>query len=714
VTTSIVDGLRAGKYSDPHAILGAHEHPDGIIVRAYRPDARSVAVVVGDRRVELASRGDGLFEGVVTGATFPFDYRLELEDESGARHVVPDPYSFPPTLGELDLHLIGEGRHRDLAHRLGARHVTVAGVEGTAFAVWAPAARAVHVTGDFDHWRSERPMRSLGGSGIWELFLPEAAPGDRYKYAITTRFGTTQLKADPVARETEVPPRTASVVTSDAPYSWHDADWLATRGAAHPWTAPMTIYEVHLGSWRLGRSYVEAADELGDYVADLGFTHVELLPVMEHPFTGSWGYQVTGFYAPTARFGRPDDFRRFVDRLHQRGIGVVLDWVPAHFPSDPWALIRFDGTALYEHEDVRRARHPDWDTLVFNFGRNEVRNFLVGSALSWLRDYHADGLRVDAVASMLYLDYSRREGEWQPNVYGGREDLDAIAFLRELNEVIHVEVPGVLSVAEESTAWPGVTHATSSGGLGFGFKWNMGWMHDTLEYFSKDPVHRQFHHHDLTFSMVYAYSENFVLPLSHDEVVHGKRSLLGKMPGDRWRQFANLRALYAHMWAHPGKKLLFMGGEFAQEREWHHDRSLDWELLDVAEHRGVHQLVRDLNTRYRTEPALWDADHDPAGFEWIVADDRAQNVLAFARHARNGRTLVCVENLSPVPRHGYRVGVPRAGRWIELLNTDARAYGGSDVGNGGSVLAEAIPSHGQAWSAALELPPLGVLWLVPA
>ena len=510
-----------------------------------------------------------------------------------------------------------------------------------------------------------------------------------------------------------MPPRTASVVDVSA-YEWDDAAWMDRRRASHPWNEPVSIYEVHLGSWRPGLDYTELGHELADYVSDLGFTHVELMPVMAHPFAGSWGYQVTGFFAPTPRFGSPDALREMIDVLHDRGIGVLLDWVPAHFPDDPWALARFDGTALYEHDDPRRGLHPDWGTLVFNFGRHEVRNFLVASALMWLREYHVDGLRVDAVASMLYLDYSRAAGEWEPNPQGGREDLDAIEFLRLLNETVHAAEPGVLSVAEESTAWPGVTRPTSQGGLGFGFKWNMGWMHDTLDYFSHDPVHRRHHHHELTFSMVYAGSENFVLPLSHDEVVHGKRSLLEKMPGDRWQQFANLRALYGHMWAHPGKQLLFMGGEFGQEREWSHERALDWDLLERPEHEGVQRLVRDLNAVYKSEPALWDADYEPEGFTWLVADDADHNVFAFARFSHDGaRTVVCVANLSPVPRHAYRLGLPRRGRWREALNTDSRHYGGSDVGNLGGVVAGAVPAHGQPWSTTLVLPPLSVVWLVP-
>jgi 1,4-alpha-glucan branching enzyme len=612
--------------------------------------------------------------------------------------------------GELDLHLLGEGRHERLYERLGPHTAA----EGVAFAVWAPNARAVSVVGDWNAWEDgASPLDPQGDSGVWAAVVAGAEEGQAYKYAIRGPDGALYLKADPFAFRTEGPPKTASVVFRSA-HEWADDEWMQRRRSVDVLKQPISIYEVHLGSWRGPRSYRELADELADYAVDLGFTHVELLPVMEHPFTGSWGYQVTGFFAPTSRFGTPDDFRVFVDRLHQAGLGVILDWVPAHFPRDEWALARFDGTALYEHEDPRRGAHPDWGTLVFNYGRHEVRNFLLASALHWLREYHADGLRVDAVASMLYLDYSRREGEWVPNVFGGREDLEAVAFLKELNEVVHAREPGVLSVAEESTAWPGVSRPTYLGGLGFGLKWNMGWMHDTLGYFTRDAVHRRFHHHELTFSMVYAFSENFVLPLSHDEVVHGKGSLLRKMPGDPWQALANLRALYGYMWAHPGKKLLFMGGEFAQEREWNHDESLDWHLLEHREHAGVRQLVADLNRIYRSEPALWEVDFEPAGFRWLEPNDANGNTLAFLRLSGDGkRLIVCVCNFSPVVRSGYRLGLPRPGRWIEVLNTDSTFYGGSDVGNLGGVVAEERPWHDQPWSADLVLPPLATVWLRP-
>jgi 1,4-alpha-glucan branching enzyme len=706
--------------ANPHAVLGAHQRDGGVVIRAYRPEAVAVRAHGDFGAAELEPTGEpGLFEGLVKDADLPLSYELEVSYADGNTYTLRDPYAFLPTLGELDLHLAAEGRHERIYERLGAHVREVDGVLGTAFAVWAPNARSVSVVGDFNSWDGRlHPMRTLGPSGIWELFVPGVGDGARYKFELRTQDGGLRLMADPFAHAAEVPPQTASVVYRSE-FEWDDGDWMAARREADPLYGPMSIYEVHLGSWRRtldGRmlGYRDLADQLADYVADLGFTHVELMPVMQHPFMGSWGYQVTGYFAPHAAYGSPDDFRYFVDTMHRRGIGVILDWVPAHFPRDDWALARFDGTALFEHEDPRRGAHPDWGTLVFNLGRTEVRNFLLANALYWLREFHADGLRVDAVASMLYLDYSRQPGEWVPNPYGGNEDLDAVGFLRELNELVHVREPGVISAAEESTAWPGVSRPTYVGGLGFGFKWNMGWMHDTLGYFQRDPVYRRFHHHELTFSLVYAWNENFVLPLSHDEVVHGKGSLALKLPGDRWQQLANLRALYAYMWAHPGKKLLFMGGEIAQSAEWSHDRSLDWHLLEHAEHAGVQALVRELNRIYRAAPALWEVDFSHEGFRWLEANDTAANVFAFARLTRNGRRpLVCVANLAPVPREAYRLGMPRAGSWREVLNTDSTFYGGSDVGNAGGVEAEAIPWHDQPFSAEMRLPPLGVIWLVP-
>jgi 1,4-alpha-glucan branching enzyme len=683
------------------------------VVRTLRPHAKGVAALVGADRYDLDDLGGGLFEAALP--TVPEEYRLEI-DYGADTVVVDDPYRWLPTLGELDLHLFGEGRHERLWDVVGA-HVrtydTPSGpVSGTSFAVWAPSARGVRVCGDFDGWDGRAtPLRSLGSSGVWELFIPGVGAGTRYKFRVHAADGSWHEKADPMAFATEIPPATASVVsTSD--YEWGDADWLAARDATDWSRAPMSVYEVHLGSWRQGLGYLELAEQLGDYLAEHNFTHVELLPVAEHPFGGSWGYQVTSYYAPTARFGTPDEFRHFVDALHERGIGVLVDWVPAHFPRDSWALARFDGGPLYEHGDPRRGEQPDWGTLVFDFGRPEVRNFLVANALYWIEEFHVDGLRVDAVASMLYLDYSRNEGEWLPNVHGGRENLDAVRFLQELNATVYKHHPGTVMIAEESTAWPGVTRPTHLGGLGFGFKWNMGWMHDTLSYTGHDPVHRSYHHNELTFSLMYAWSENFVLPLSHDEVVHGKGSLWTRMPGDDWNKAAGLRALLAYMWAHPGKQLLFMGGEFGQVREWSEGRSLDWDLIEDPLHRGVRSLVADLNAVYRDSPALYGDDTSPEGFSWIDANDSAGNVISFARVA-DGHELVCVANFAGTPHHDYRVGLPRAGRWREVLNTDAAGYGGSGVGNYGGVAAEDVPWHGRQASAVLHLPPQGVLWLTP-
>ncbi len=616
-------------------------------------------------------------------------------------------------VGELDLHLLDTGRHLELHRVLGAHPVD----GGVRFAVWAPDAEAVSVVGDWNYWDpATTPMvRSLGG-GVWTAASTDAQLGHRYKFSVQGRDGRRVEHADPLAFRTEPAPNTASIIHASS-YRWGDGAWVAAREAADPWRSPLSVYEVHLGSWRRDpaephreRSYRETAPELAAYVADLGFTHVELLPVMGHPFAGSWGYQVTSYFAPTARWGEPDDLRYLIDVLHQAGIGVILDWVPAHFPKDEWALGRFDGGPLYEHPDPRKGDHPDWGTYVFDFGRGGVRSFLLSNARYWLEEFHIDGLRVDAVASMLYLDYSRNEGEWEPNEHGGREDLDAVSLLREVNVDVHAQHPGVLSIAEESTAWPGVSRPVDQGGLGFGFKWNLGWMHDTLDYFAKDPVHRSHHHHDLTFGAHYAFTENFVLPLSHDEVVHGKGSLLGKMPGDRWQQLANLRALFAWMWAHPGKQLLFMGGEFGQEREWNHDASLDWHLLGDAGHAGLQQLVRDLNRTAGGRPALWSVDFEPDGFTWLCNDPGA-NVSAFLRTGTGGERLACVANLSPTVRHDHLVGLPEAGAWREVLNTDSAWYGGSGVGNLGSVEADGPPAHGQPTSARLTLPPLAVVWL---
>ena len=617
-----------------------------------------------------------------------------------------------PTLGELDLHLLGEGRHERLWERLGA-HPLENVARGVRFSVWAPNARAVSVVGDWNDWsESADPLAPQGSSGVWGGVATSAREGQRYKLAVRGADGVARLKADPLASRAEVPPDNASLVFRSR-HVWSDDAWLGRRAAADLLSQPMSIYEVHAGSWRAGLGWRELAVELGDHVEQLGFTHVELLPAMQHPYAPSWGYQVTGYYAPQSTLGDPDDLRAFVDALHARGIGVLLDWVPAHFPRDEWALARFDGTALYEHADSRRGAHPDWGTLVFNVGRHEVRNFLLANALYWIEEFHADGLRVDAVASMLYLDYSRKAGEWVPNRYGGREDLEAVSFLRELNEVVHARHPGVTVSAEESTAWPGVSRPTSAGGLGFTFKWNMGWMHDTLRYFEKEPVHRSWHHDELTFSLVYAWDENFVLPLSHDEVVHGKGALLGKMPGDEWQRFANLRALYGYMWAHPGKQLLFMGGELGQTSEWSETRALDWQVLEHPLNAALQRFVGTLNAAYRDEPALWEVDHEPAGFQWLVADARVDNVLAFARFSRDReRVLVCVANLSLAVRTGWRVPLPREGAWGAVVNSDDGQFGGSNL-RMGSVETEPIELHGHAQSAAITLPALAVVWLAP-
>jgi len=707
-----IDRLLAGSHHDPHSVLGVHQVKNGVVARTLRPGADSAAVVAGEKRYPLEKVVDGLYAGVLP--EHPGDYRLEIGYD-GHKVVADDPYRWLPTVGELDLHLIGEGRHERLWDVLGAHprsYKTPSGtVEGVSFAVWAPTARGVRVIGDFDGWDGRaNPMRSLGSSGVWEVFLPGVPVGAHYKFRILGADGAWHEKADPMAFGTERPPATASVVTKSE-YVWDDATWEAQREATNWTNAPMSIYEVHLASWRQGLDYRQMAEQLADYVLETGFTHVELLPVSEHPFGGSWGYQVTSYYAPTSRFGSPDDFRYFVDHLHQRGIGVLVDWVPAHFPRDSWALAKFDGTPLYEHADPRRGEQPDWGTLVFDFGRNEVRNFLVANALFWIEEFHLDGLRVDAVASMLYLDYSRKEGEWLPNQYGGRENLDAVRFLQELNATVYKRHPGVLMVAEESTAWPGVTRPTHLGGLGFGFKWNMGWMHDTLRYLGHEPVHRSFHHNEMTFSLVYAWSENFVLPLSHDEVVHGKGSLWQRMPGDDWNKAAGLRSLLAFMWAHPGKQLLFMGGEFGQPQEWSESTSLDWQVLDQPLHSGVRSLLGDLNSVYKASPALFSADSKPEGFRWIDANDSGGNVLSFLRIGEDGSQLACIANFAGTPHHDYRVGLPVTGKWREVVNTDATAYGGSGVGNLGMAEAEAEPWHGLPASAVLQLPPAGVLWL---
>ncbi|MFC0408595.1 1,4-alpha-glucan branching protein GlgB [Roseomonas elaeocarpi] len=710
--------LIEGRHGDPFAVLGPH----GGWVHAFLPGAQTVEVVAREGEEVLASLQQtdpaGLFEGPVSREV---PYRLRIQWPGGVQEA-EDIYSFGPQLGEMDLYLFAEGRHRELGKVFGAQATTVDGVPGVRFAVWAPNAQRVSVVGDFNSWDGRRNvMRQRVEAGVWELFIPRLTPGTVYKYEIRGHDGRIQpLKADPVALAAQLAPATASIVVDPAPHSWGDAEWMARRAAAGAPDAPMAIYEVHPTSWwKSDRNEAPDWDGLSDrlipYLTRMGFTHVELLPIMEHPFGGSWGYQPLGLFAPTARFGTPDGFARFVDRCHQAGIGVILDWVPAHFPTDAHGLGRFDGTALYEHSDPREGFHQDWNTLIYNFGRNEVRGFLIASGLHWLEHYHVDGLRVDAVASMLYRDYSRKHGEWVPNQYGGRENLEAVAFLREMNTVVNERCPGALMIAEESTAWPGVTRPVEEGGLGFHYKWNMGWMHDTLHYMQEDAINRRWHHDQMTFGLVYAFSERFVLPLSHDEVVHGKGSLLGKMTGDAWQKRANLRAYLGFMWSHPGKKLIFMGIELAQPTEWNHDISLPWYLLDDPGHAGVQDLVADLNAAYRAVPALHRRDTSPDGFSWVIGDDRDQSVFAFYRWGEWGDAPVLVVcNMTPVPRENYRIGVPSEGTWHEIVNTDAARYGGSNMGNGGTVEAEAIASHGQEHSLLLTLPPLATVVLSTA
>jgi 1,4-alpha-glucan branching enzyme len=701
--------LVEGRHGDAFGVLGLH---DGV-VRTLQPGAEAVDVVDENGVATPLARiaDEGLFEGAVARATPRYRLRIRWPE---ATQETRDPYAFGPQLGDLDLHLIGEGTHLALADALGALPTAVDGVAGTRFAVWAPNASHASIVGDFNAWdRRRHPMRLRHGAGIWELFVPGVAAGARYKFALRDAQGNALPdKADPVAQQAELPPATASIVAARDEFAWSDAEWMTTRARRHAIDAPIRIYEMHAASWMQhdGKPlpWSALADRLLPYVTGMGFSHIELLPISEHPFSGSWGYQPLGLFAPTARHGPPDEFARFVDRCHREGIGVIVDWVPAHFPADAHGLARFDGTALYEHADPREGFHQDWNTLIYNHGRNEVRGFLIASALEWLKRYHVDGLRVDAVASMLYRDYSRRAGEWIPNVHGGRENYESIDFLRQLNTTVHAEAPGAMMIAEESTAWPGVTSPPDRGGLGFDYKWNMGWMHDTLEYMSRDPVHRRWHYSEMTFGLLYAFSERFMLPLSHDEVVHGKRSLLGRMPGDAWRRFANLRAYFAFMWTHPGKKLLFMGGEFAQDTEWNHDVSLPWHLLDDPAHRGVQRLVRDLNFLYERRPALHAKDCEADGFAWVVGDDAAGSVFAYLRRGGDDEVLV-VANMTPTPRHDYRIGVPERGVWRELLNSDATEYAGSGVGNDGKRATDDIGVHGFAQSLSLTLPPLGVV-----
>ena len=709
-----------GRHGDPFAVLGPHHTGGLLVVRVWLPGSDGVELIdaQGGSLGTLERVHDaGFWSGPLVR---PGAYRLRVQTH-GTTYEAEDPYRFGPTVTNSDLHLASQGYHRDLGHFLGAHEATYDGVSGVRFAVWAPNARRVSVVGDFNHWDATRhPMRVHSASGIWEMFVPGVGPGAIYKYDMLGPSGEAlPQKADPMAWAAEVPPATGSLVVSAAPFRWTDSAWMQRRGAAQAPNAPISAYEVHAGSWLPAAAdgasgWAELAEKLVPYVAGMGFTHVELLPIMEHPFGGSWGYQPLGQFAPAARLGPPEAFAAFVDRCHAHGVGVLLDWVPAHFPTDAHGLARFDGTPLYEHGDPREGFHRDWNTYIYNLGRNEVRGFLIASALFWLKHYHADGLRVDAVASMLYRDYSRDAGDWVPNQYGGRENLEAVAFLQELSGAIAEHAPGAVLIAEESTAWPGVTRPAHEGGLGFDYKWNMGWMHDTLHYMAEQSVNRRYHHGEITFGLVYAFSERFMLPLSHDEVVYGKGSLIRKMTGDTWQKFANLRAYYAFMWAYPGKKLMFMGCEFAQDREWNHDIGLDWFLLDEPHHTGVQSLVRDLNHAYRTIPALHQGDCDPAGFRWVVVDDAENSVYAWLRTPLDGGAPVLVVcNMTPVPRQGYRIGVPRDGHWTEVLNSDAGIYGGSGVGNFGGATAEPVGAHGFDTSLSLTLPPLATLILGP-
>jgi 1,4-alpha-glucan branching enzyme len=709
--------LLRGCHADPFSFLGAHEDGEDVIIRTYAPHAQSVSIVTPKSKAPVATcerlHEGGLFEARLPASKIKSGYKL-LANYDGNEHLFDDPYRFAPDLGDLDLHLLSEGRHVHAFNALGAHVKKQEGVAGTRFAVWAPNAAGVCVSGDFNHWNTtQHPMRTRGNSGVWELFIPDVGDGAAYKFAIRSEEGHMQpLKADPFGFGAEYRPKSATVVRDLSKHKWRDAKWMKNRAAHQHTKAPISVYEVHLGSWRRGEnnrylSYAEIAETLIPYTKAHGFTHIELMPITEHPFDGSWGYQPIGLYAPTARHGTPSDFKSFVDACHAAEIGVILDWVPGHFPSDEHGLAKFDGSFLYEHEDPRKGFHPDWNTLIFNFGRREVVNYLVANARFWLEEYHLDGLRVDAVASMLYLDYSREDGEWIPNPDGSNQNWEAVKFLQTMNADAYSAMDGIMTVAEESTAWPGVTAPTDHNGLGFGFKWNMGWMNDSLEYMSEDPVHRKFHHHKMTFGIDYAFSENYVLPLSHDEVVHGKGSLLDRMPGDRWQKFANLRAYYAFMWSHPGKKLLFMGSEFGQSQEWNADQSLDWHLTQYPEHKNTQALIRDLNALYKASPALYEQDCVAAGFQWIDGGAQDDNVVSFVRwdEARNAPVLaVC--NFSPIARKNYRVGVPKAGFWTEKINTDSALYGGSGVGNMGGFESEPIPAHGQDHSLCLTLPPL--------
>jgi 1,4-alpha-glucan branching enzyme len=730
---SALAALAAGQHRDPFAVLGPHvEHG---VIRAFNPAARSIDLVLpaaGKReptvRAMVRREPHGFFEAPIETAAGSTglakqapDYRLRITYPGDVVVDVDDPYRYGRVLTDFDLHLLAEGTHHRAFEKLGAHRITWGGTIGVHFAVWAPNADRVSVVGDFNSWDGRvHPMRLLLPNGVWEIFVPDLRDGEKYKFEIRTRSGALLKKTDPFGFAFEVPPKSAALVRDSTAYAWRDAAWMAgRREQGGGYDRPISIYEVHLGSWaRVPEegnrflTYREMASRLVAYAKEMGFTHIELLPVMEHPFSGSWGYQVLGFFAPTSRFGAPEDFKFFVDACHEAGLGVILDWVPGHFPKDAHGLAQFDGTALYEHADPRQGEHQDWGTLIFNYGRNEVRNFLLSNALFWLEEYHVDGLRVDAVASMLYLDYSREPGQWVPNRFGGRENLDAISFLQELNRLTHGEHPGTITAAEESTSWPGVSRPVHAGGLGFSYKWNMGWMHDMLQFTHEDPIHRRWHHNLVTFSMLYAFTENFLLPFSHDEVVHGKGAMLDKMPGDAWQKRATLRTLYAYMFGHPGKKLMFMGDEFGQWREWNHDRSLDWHLLDDPAHAALLRFVQELNSLYRAEPALHECDFEPGGFRWIDCNDNENSVISMARYARDRRdSLVMVFNFTPVPRPEYRVGVPEPGWYAELLNSDSAVYGGSNVGNAGGVQSEPVPAHGFEQSVRLMVPPLGSLFL---
>ena len=715
-----IEALVNGRHPDPFSLLGPHETEGTTFVRAFLPGADAVELIdaAGASLGTLHCIHDhGLWSGPLSK---PGPYRFRVQTH-GITYDQDDAYRFPPSLGELDLHLISEGRHRDLGHALGAHQATMDGVEGVRFAVWAPNARRVSVVGNFNFWDARRnPMRLQLPAGVWEMFIPGVQPGAIYKYDLLgPDWAPLPQKADPLASAAELPPATGSIVVSGTPYRWTDSVWMDRRQAAQAPNAPISAYEVHAASWLPAAENAQAgwtllADRLIPYCVAMGFTHLELLPIAEHPFGGSWGYQPLGHFAPSARLGPPAHFAAFVDRCHASGVGVLLDWVPAHFPTDGHGLARFDGTPLYEHADPKEGFHRDWNTYIFNTGRNEVRGFLIASALYWLDHFHVDGLRVDAVASMLYRDYSRNPGEWVPNQYGGRENLETVAFLQELSRAVAERAPGAVLIAEESTSWPGVTRSADEGGLGFHYKWNMGWMHDTLHYMGEDSINRNWHYGEITFGLVYAFSERFMLPLSHDEVVYGKGSLIRKMTGDTWQRFANLRAYYAFMWTYPGKKLMFMGCEFAQDNEWNHDTGLDWHLLDDPKHAGIHLLMRDLNQAYRTIPALHQGDCDHHGFRWVVVDDAKNSVYAYLRQSLDGSPAALVVcNFTPIPRHDYRLGVPHAGAWVERLNTDAGVYGGSNVGNQGRVEAEPVGTHGLPASLLVTLPPLSTLVLIP-